>query len=66
MDHFKNQILTVTIEDMSNNGEGIGRSDGYILFVKDALPKDVVQAKLTKVKKNYAYARCDKIGRAHV
>ena len=61
MDHFKNQILTVTIEDMSNNGEGIGRSDGYILFVKDALPKDVVQARLTKVKKNYAYARCDKI-----
>ena len=61
MDHFKNQILTVTIEDMSNNGEGIGRSDGYILFVKDALPKDVVQVKLTKVKKNYAYARCDKI-----
>ncbi len=61
MDHFKNQTLTVTIEDMSNNGEGIGRSDGYILFVKDALPKDVVKAKLTKVKKNYAYARCEEI-----
>ena len=61
MDHFKNQILTVTIEDMSNNGEGIGRSDGYILFVKDALPGDVVKAKLTKVKKNFAYARCEEV-----
>lgn len=61
MDHYKNQELTVTIEDMSDNGEGIGRSDGYILFVKDALPGDTVRAKLTKVKKNYAYARCEEI-----
>ncbi len=61
MDHFKNQELTVTIEDMSNNGEGIGRSDGYILFVKDAICGDTVRAKLTKVKKNYAYARCEEI-----
>ena len=61
MDHFKNQELTVTIEDMSSNGEGIGRSDGYILFVKDALCGDTVRAKLTKVKKNYAYARCEEI-----
>ena len=61
MDHYKNQELTVTIEDMSDNGEGIGRSDGYILFVKDALPGDTVRAGLTKVKKNYAYARCKEI-----
>ncbi len=61
MDHYKNRELTVTIEDMSDNGEGIGRSDGYILFVKDALPGDTVRAKLTKVKKNYAYARCEEL-----
>ncbi len=61
MDHRKNEILTVTIEDISNNGEGIGRSDGYILFVKDAVPKDTVKCRLTKVKKNYAFARCEEI-----
>ncbi len=64
MDHYKNQELTVTIEDISDNGEGIGRSDGYILFVKDAFPKDTVRVKLTKVKKNYAYARCEEIIKA--
>ncbi len=61
MDYSKNQILTVTIEDMGNNGEGIGRFDGYTLFVKDAVCGDTVRAKLTKVKKNYAFARCEEI-----
>lgn len=61
MEYRKNQILTVTIEDIGNDGEGIGRSDGYILFVKDAVCGDIVKAKLTKVKKNYAYARLEEI-----
>ena len=61
MDYQKNRILTVTIDDIGNNGEGIGKVDGYTLFVKDALPGDTVEAGLTKVKKNYAYARCNKI-----
>ena len=61
MEYSKNQVLTVSIEDIGNNGEGIGRVDGYILFVKDALLGDTVKAKLTKVKKNYAYARCEEI-----
>lgn len=33
----KNDIVTVTIEDIGNDGEGIGKSDGYTLFVKDAV-----------------------------
>lgn len=53
----KNQILEVEIIDMSENGEGIGKVDGYTLFIKDALIGDVVKAGLTKVKKNYAFAR---------
>ena len=53
--------MTVSINDMGNDGEGIGRFEGYTLFVKDAIPGDVVKAKLTKVKKNYAYARCEEI-----
>lgn len=57
MEYSKNQILTVTITDIGDNGEGIGKIDGYTLFVKDALPGDTVKASLTKVKKNYSYAR---------
>ena len=61
MEYHKNQILTVTIEDIGNNGEGIGRTNGYILFVKDAVCGDLVKAKLTKVTKSYAYARVEEI-----
>ena len=57
MEYRKNQKVIVTIEDMGMNGEGIGRIDGYTLFVKDAVVGDVAEAVLTKVKKNYAYAK---------
>ena len=57
----KNDLVTVTIEDIGTEGEGIGKVDGYTLFVKDAVPGDTVTAKLMKCKKNYAYARLEKV-----
>ncbi len=53
----KNQEVEVTIDNIGADGEGIGRIDGYALFIKDALIGDVVKAKVMKAKKNYAYAR---------
>ena len=61
MEYTKNAIVTVTIEDVGTDGEGIGKIDGYTLFIKDAMIGDVVEAKIMKAKKNYAYARLDKI-----
>ena len=40
----KNEIVTVTIEDIGNEGEGIGRVNGFTLFVKDAVVGDTVEA----------------------
>ena len=40
MEIKKNDKFTVTIEDMGEDGAGIGRVDGYIWFVKDALIGD--------------------------
>ena len=57
----KNDIVTVTIEDIGNDGEGIGKAEGYTLFVKDAVIGDVVEARITKCKKNYGYARVEKV-----
>ena len=57
----KNETLVVTIEDIGVNGEGIGKVDGYPLFVKDAVIGDVIEAKITKPKKTYAYARMMKV-----
>ncbi len=53
----KNDVVTVTIEDIGVNGEGIGKVNGYTLFIKDAVIGDVVEAKVMKAKKNYGYAR---------
>lgn len=53
----KNDIVKVRIEDVGVGGEGIGKVEGYTLFIKDAIIGDVVEAKIMKAKKNYGYAR---------
>ena len=53
----KNDEVDILIEDISNEGEGIGHVNGYALFVKDTLPGDYVHAKIIKVKKSYGFAR---------
>lgn len=62
MDMYKKgDILTVTIDDIDTEGQGIGKADGYTLFVKDALVGDVVKVKIMKAKKNYAFARLEEV-----
>lgn len=57
----KNELAVVTIEDMGSDGFGIGKVDGFALFVKDAVVGDRVEARIVKSKKNYAYARLEKV-----
>ena len=53
----KNDITVVTITDMNQDGEGIGKVDGYTLFIKDTVIGDVAEVKVIKAKKSYGYAR---------
>lgn len=57
----KNDLFELAIEDLGNDGEGIGRYNGYTFFVKDAVPGDVIRARALKFKKNYGYARVEEI-----
>ena len=57
----KNDLTTITIEDMGVGGEGIGKADGYTLFVKDTVIGDVAEVKVMKAKRHYGYARLMKI-----
>lgn len=61
MDIKKNDIYTMVIEDFGSEGEGIGKVDGFTLFVKDALIGDEIEVKVIKTKKNYGYGRLMKI-----
>lgn len=57
-EYKKNVILKgLDIEALSSDGAGIAKKDGFPLFIKDALPGDNVSARITKVKKNMAFAR---------
>lgn len=57
MEIKKNDHFELIIEDMSEDGSGIGKQDGYIWFVKDALIGDEVEVSAMKMKKNYGFAR---------
>ena len=53
----KGDIVRLRIEDISHEGQGIGKADGFAVFVKNTVLGDVVDAELTKVKKNYAFGK---------
>lgn len=57
MEFRKNDMVTIRIEDCGIDGEGIGKADGFTVFVKDAVIGDTVRAKIMKAKKNYGYGR---------
>ncbi len=57
MDIRKNEEFELNIVDMSDAGEGIGKQDGYIWFVKDAVIGDRIRARAMKMKRNYGFAR---------
>ena len=57
MELKKNQEILLTIEDFTKEGEGLGKYQGFPLFVKDTVIGDVAKVSVTKLKKNYGYAR---------
>ena len=57
MELKKNQEILLTIEDFTREGEGLGKYQGFPLFVKDTVIGDKVKVSVTKLKKNYGYAR---------
>ncbi|MCQ2401544.1 MAG: 23S rRNA (uracil(1939)-C(5))-methyltransferase RlmD [Lachnospiraceae bacterium] len=53
----KNDTIKLYIEDITNDGEGVGKLDGFVWFVKDTIPGDEIEAIVMKQKKSYGYAR---------
>ncbi|MBQ1931419.1 MAG: 23S rRNA (uracil(1939)-C(5))-methyltransferase RlmD, partial [Lachnospiraceae bacterium] len=57
MEIKKNDQFDIFIEDMTEEGEGVGKVDGFTLFVKGAVIGDQARVKVMKTKKTYGYAR---------
>lgn len=57
----KNEIIELKIEDIGVNGEGIGKFEGCTFFVKNAVIGDRVKAVITRMKKEYGFAKAIEI-----
>ncbi|MBF2600957.1 23S rRNA (uracil(1939)-C(5))-methyltransferase RlmD [Listeria seeligeri] len=57
----KNQSVEITIEDLTHDGNGVGKIDGYPLFIPNTLPGEKVTAKIIKLNKNYGFARMENL-----
>lgn len=60
-DMKKNDIIELEITDISSEGSGIGKYEGQAVFVPLTAVGDRILARVLKVKKNYAFAKCEKI-----
>lgn len=53
----KNDVVEITIDDLTVEGAGIGRHEGMAVFVPRALPEETVTVKIIKLTKSYAVGR---------
>ena len=53
----KDQIIELEITDLNNLGNGVGRYEGQVVFVRGAVSGDRVRAKLIKINKSFAVAK---------
>ncbi|WP_277375688.1 23S rRNA (uracil(1939)-C(5))-methyltransferase RlmD [Paenibacillus polymyxa] len=60
----KNDEAVIDIIGMNHDGEGVGRVEGFTLFVPGALPGEKVRVKVLKTKKQYGYAKLLDIAQA--
>ncbi len=57
----RDEQVELDIIGLTHDGEGVGRADGFTLFVQGALPGEKVKAQVTKTKKQYGYARLEAV-----
>jgi 23S rRNA (uracil1939-C5)-methyltransferase len=52
----KDQELELRVDSLAYGGNGVARTNGFVVFVRRGLPGDKVRARVTKVKRNHAEA----------
>ncbi|MUK88419.1 23S rRNA (uracil(1939)-C(5))-methyltransferase RlmD [Ornithinibacillus sp. L9] len=53
----KNETITITFEDLTHEGSGVGKIDGYPLFVPYGLPGEEAVVKVVKVNKKFGFGK---------
>ena len=60
----KNESIEVVFEDLTHDGAGVAKVDGYPLFVPNGLPGEKAIIKVIKVNKGYGFGRLMEITEA--
>ncbi|CDQ41730.1 23S rRNA (uracil-C(5))-methyltransferase RlmCD [Virgibacillus salexigens] len=60
----KNQTITLTFEDLTHEGNGVGKVNGYPLFVPHGLPGEEAVVKVVKVNKNFGFGKLLEVNQA--
>ncbi len=59
----RGDTLSVTIDDLAYGGEGVGRADGYVVFVPGGVPGDSVRVRLTQARARFGRGAIESIDR---
>jgi 23S rRNA (uracil1939-C5)-methyltransferase len=51
----------LAIEDLAFGGEGVGRADGYVVFVRGGLPGDRLRVRLTEARGRFGRANIEEV-----
>lgn len=57
----KNDIVRITIDSLTNEGNGVGRHDGQVVFVPFSAVGDTIDTRIVKVCKSFCYGRLENI-----
>ena len=55
----KNAIVEVEIVDLTHEGAGVAKVDGFVFFVDNALPGEVIKMRVLKLKKNIGFGKVE-------
>lgn len=61
MPFTKNQIITLEIKSISNDGNGVAHKDGQAVFVPMTAPGDIAEVRIVKPMKSYAFGRVERL-----
>jgi len=57
----RGDTLSLTIDDLAFGGEGVGRADGYVIFVPGGLPGDRVRVRLEQTRSRFGRGKIESV-----
>ena len=60
----KNEILEVEILDLTHQGYGVGKVEGFSIFIENTIPQEIVKIRIERIEKRFAFGKLIEIIKA--